>query len=572
MRLNRWLKFIRDLKLKEKLFLSYIIVSIIPITILGAYSYTQSKKFLREQAVQAIVNQVKNIGNKIVYETKKYDESIGFLVFDDRMQKIINNYYTSQFTLWDELTNYLDNFVSLIMLSYNNIDKITIYSKTGLPDYKYMINSYDEISNESWARETSESNTTNHYYNDGSLLFTKNIIDTNTNRELGIIVEELDPSKFFSECIEVRDGYHAIVIADSENNIVFSRNTLPDNIPNIPSTEFIDVDEEITKYSDSKYVIIKDEVFKSGWTLCYYVPSSMIAIHTDRIIVATMLIIVLCIIILFLVIYFFSNTIVEPIQHLNKTMKEVQESNLSTNISSSSKDEIGELTNSFAEMLNRINHLINEVYKSKITQKEIELRLLQVCINPHFLYNSLSIINWKAIEIDASEISVFTTTLSNFYRTTLNRGEEFTPFRNEFINARSYIDIQLVMHDYSFDIEYSIDENIYEYYTLNMTLQPIIENAIVHGIDKKRSGRGAIKIIALDKKDLIEIQIIDNGPGIDHSIIESSLVKQSKGYGLRNVEQRIKLFFGERYGIKISSEPDKETSVFIILPKYIPSK
>ena len=253
-------------------------------------------------------------------------------------------------------------------------------------------------------------------------------------------------------------------------------------------------------------------------------------------------------------------------------MKEVQESNLSTNISSSSKDEIGELTNSFAEMLNRINHLINEVYKSKITQKEIELRLLQVCINPHFLYNSLSIINWKAIEIDASEISVFTTTLSNFYRTTLNRGEEFTPFRNEFINARSYIDIQLVMHDYSFDIEYSIDENIYEYYTLNMTLQPIIENAIVHGIDKKRSGRGAIKIIALDKKDLIEIQIIDNGPGIDHSIIESSLVKQSKGYGLRYVEQRIKLFFGERYGIKISSEPDKETSVFIILPKYIPSK
>ena len=188
-----------------------------------------------------------------------------------------------------------------------------------------------------------------------------------------------------------------------------------------------------------------------------------------------------------------------------------------------------------------------------------------------FLYNSLSIINWKAIEIDASEISHIVTTLSNFYRTTLNRGEKFTSFRNEFINAMSYIDIQLIMHDYSFDVEYSIDENIYEYYTLNMTLQPIIENAIEHGIDKKRFGRGYIRIIALDKKDFIEIQIIDNGPGMDNSVIENSLIKQSKGYGLRSVDQRIKLFFGDRYGIKISSKCDEGTYVYIKLPKYIPN-
>jgi two-component system sensor histidine kinase YesM len=126
------------------------------------------------------------------------------------------------------------------------------------------------------------------------------------------------------------------------------------------------------------------------------------------------------------------------------------------------------------------------------------------------------------------------------------------------------------MHDYSFDVEYSIDENIYQYHTLNMTLQPIIENAIEHGIDKKRDGRGSIEIIALDEKDFIEIQVIDNGPGMDSSVIENSLIKQSKGYGLRSVDQRIKLFFNEQYGIKISSKPDEGTCVYIKLPKYTP--
>jgi two-component system sensor histidine kinase YesM len=569
MSLNKLLKFVKNLKFKEKLFLSYIIVIIIPITTLGIYSYTQSKEFLRQQAEQVLVNHVRNIENKVIDKTKKYNEITGYLVFDSRMQRIMNNYYTDRFTLLDELTNYLDTFISLIMLSYN-IDKITIYSKTGMPDYKYMINSYNEVSNESWARETSESNAINHYYKGNSLLFTRNITDTSTNRELGIIGVRLDPYKFFSECIEVRDGCYAITIIDAENNTVFLRNTLPNNIPNIPFAKFSYMDEGITKYSDSKYLIIKSKIFKPGWTLCYYVPSTMITINTGKIIVATVLIIVSCIIILLLIIYFFSNTFVKPIQYLNKKMKDVREGNLSVNISSSSKDEVGELTNSFAEMLNRINNLISEVYESKIAQKEIELRLLQVSINPHFLYNSLSIINWKAIEIDASEISHIVTTLSNFYRTTLNRGEKFTSFKNEFINAMSYIDIQLIMHDYSFDVEYSIDENIYEYYTLNMTLQPIIENAIEHGIDKKRFGRGHIRIIALDKKDFIEIQIIDNGPGMDNSVIENSLIKQSKGYGLRSVDQRIKLFFGDRYGIKISSKPDEGTYVYIKLPKYIP--
>ena len=217
-------------------------------------------------------------------------------------------------------------------------------------------------------------------------------------------------------------------ITDSENNVVFLRNTLPKNIPNIPLAKFSYMDEGITKYNDSKYLVIKSEIFKPGWTLllCSLNNGSYTYRKNNY---CYRLIIVSCIIILLLIIYFFSNTFVKPIQYLNKKMKDVREGNLSVNISSSSKDEVGELTNSFAEMLNRINNLINEVYESKIAQKEIELRLLQVCINPHFLYNSLSIINWKAIEIDASEISHIVTTLSNFYRTTLNRGEKFTSFK-----------------------------------------------------------------------------------------------------------------------------------------------
>jgi two-component system sensor histidine kinase YesM len=197
------------------------------------------------------------------------------------------------------------------------------------------------------------------------------------------------------------------------------------------------------------------------------------------------------------------------------------------------------------------------------------MKALQVQIKHYFLYNYLSLINWKAISIDAKDISHITTTLSKFYRTTLNNGKNIISIREVIENTKAYLEIQLIMHDYSFDMIFNIDDKLYEFDMIKLILQPIIENAIEHGIDLKRNGRGQISITGTQTDHHVEFIIEDNGIGMDEKLIEEVLVKQSKGYGLHNVHKRIKTFFGGDYGIFINSELGKGIEVRVLIPRYV---
>ena len=158
--------------------------------------------------------------------------------------------------------------------------------------------------------------------------------------------------------------------------------------------------------------------------------------------------------------------------------------------------------------------------------------------------------------------------LSRFYRTALNRGESLTSLKDELQNTQSFVEIQLVMHDYNFEVSYHIDDEIYQYDTVNLSIQPLVENAIVHGIDQKQEGGGKLTIRALINEDVIEIKVTDNGPGIDKKLLGDILIQQSKGYGLKNVNERIKLVFGKEYGIEVSSEIGQGTTMKMTIPKY----
>lgn len=217
----------------------------------------------------------------------------------------------------------------------------------------------------------------------------------------------------------------------------------------------------------------------------------------------------------------------------------------------------------------QINTLIKEVYEGRIKEKEYEMRALQAQINPHFLYNTLSLINWKAIEADAKDISKITLALSTFYRTSLNKGKNVMSLSDELRNMRSYLDIQLMMHDYEFDVEFDVDESIGQYQSLNLMLQPLIENAIAHGIDVKTDGRGKLTITGKEDGDLIVLTVADNGVGMSDEQAARILTEESKGYGVRNVNERIKLYYGEQYSLQIESKIGQGTKASIRIPKRI---
>ena len=236
-------------------------------------------------------------------------------------------------------------------------------------------------------------------------------------------------------------------------------------------------------------------------------------------------------------------------------------------VSSDSEDEVGILINSFRRMMDEINRLIDEVYVNKIALKEYELKALQAQINPHFLYNTLSMMNWMAIRSNQMDISKVTLALSTFYRTALSKGENMVTVENCIRNMEAYLEIQLTMHDNNFTVEWETDPEIKNEKMPKLLLQPVVENAIEHGIDEKEEGDKKISLSFKGVGDDVVITVRDNGMGMEQEKAETLVTYQAKGYGLKNVNDRIRLLYGEGYGIRIFSAPGEGTNVVMRFPK-----
>ena len=213
--------------------------------------------------------------------------------------------------------------------------------------------------------------------------------------------------------------------------------------------------------------------------------------------------ILICIFAAVLAYFITSGMVSSRIERLTHFMQEVQEGSMDMQMESDDRDEIGMLYRGFGSMMKRIRTLINEVYLSKITQKEAELKALQAQINPHFLYNTLSLINWKALAAGEEDISRMTLALSTFYRTALNRGRNVLQVETELSNTRAYLEIQSMLHDGDFDYEIEAQTEILQCESLNLILQPLVENAIHHGIEEKTDGRGKITVRGWGKKTIV---------------------------------------------------------------------
>ena len=321
------------------------------------------------------------------------------------------------------------------------------------------------------------------------------------------------------------------------------------------------------KQNTANYILLEKEIEQNGWHAACYLPKKGIISPMQPILLMVLLMWAGCVIFSAVVIMRFSGNMARRLEKLKKTMAEVDEGNLEVELVSTERDEIGDLTRGFNQMLSRIRQLIQEVYESRIRQKQYEMTALRAQINPHFLYNSLSLINWKALEIGSDDISKATLALSRYYRTSLNKGKNTMSIREEIDNVRSYLQIQEMFHNYSFTVKMDVAEDILDYRTLNLILQPLAENAIAHGIDRRRGSEpGVITISGRRDGDCVVLSVADNGVGMEQEKAQTILTEKSSGYGVRNVNSRIQLEYGEAYGLSIESEPGKGTKVTVRIP------
>lgn len=270
---------------------------------------------------------------------------------------------------------------------------------------------------------------------------------------------------------------------------------------------------------------------------------------------------------------FFTRSIVQPIGKLRKLMKRAEAGDLSVQFESANQDEIGQLGRSFNNMIIEIRNLIDLVYEEQKSKREAELKILQAQIKPHFLYNTLDTIQWMAQERKADDVVVMIMALTNLFRIGLSKGRESIPVSEEMEHIRSYLFIQKSRYENKLNYEIYVEPEVSQEMVFKLTLQPLVENAIYHGI-KARRGKGHIQIKVHKVDDKLCLRVSDNGAGIPSTqLMELQAVlsgmnagKESLGYGLFNVHERIRLVYGDNYGVRINSTIGEGTQVEVWYP------
>lgn len=259
-----------------------------------------------------------------------------------------------------------------------------------------------------------------------------------------------------------------------------------------------------------------------------------------------------------------------PIKVLQRQMDLVEGGDLQAYFSRETKDEIYYLGKSYNRMLDEINKLIGRIYEEQAQKRKLELQVLQGQIKPHFLYNTLDNVKWMAKRYEAEDISRTVTALSTFFRVFLSEGQEEISLEEEFRHTRSYLDIQQIRYGELLDYEMSLEEGIEGARVIKILVQPLVENAIYHGIKNKRR-KGRIEVSARSAGGGLEIAVRDDGAGMDPGTLASVRLAietgESEGhYGLRNIAERLRLAYGAEGRLSVASEEGRGTAVTIELP------
>ncbi|KWX74091.1 hypothetical protein AMQ84_21185 [Paenibacillus riograndensis] len=308
---------------------------------------------------------------------------------------------------------------------------------------------------------------------------------------------------------------------------------------------------------------------ETGWTILSFSPVKELNGELASFQRVMYIAISICMLISLMMALLLSENISAPIRKFIQSMSHAESGNFNIIIRYRRKDEFSYLFNRYNKLLQQIKALIDKLYVTELRKKEAELKTLQAQINPHFLYNTLDSINWIAINHDIPEISNMVTSLSDFFRYSLSKGRNIIPLRDELRQVDSYLQIQ--QFRFQDKLEYELEETdpqvLEECLVVKLSLQPLVENALIHGIQKRR-GKGRIRIRVKQSQDILCVSVFDDGVGADPERLNQLLTDKQPGnesYGIRNVHTRIQQFFGEAYGIRYYANTEDQRGLLAVV-------
>lgn len=325
-------------------------------------------------------------------------------------------------------------------------------------------------------------------------------------------------------------------------------------------------------FDGEKRIVSVKTVGYTGWKIVGVTPLDGMSLNNIKTKLLMVFIIAFVLFILSIINSYISTRITDPIKELEKAVNEIEQGNLEVEVRSAGSYEIQHLGTSIQSMARRIRKLMNDIVAEHESKRRSEFDTLQSQINPHFLYNTLDIIVWMIENEKQSEAVKVVTALARFFRISLSKGKSIIPVKDELEHVRNYLMIQHMRYKNKFTYDIEADEDVLELASLKLMLQPLVENAIYHGMEFM-DGDGEILVRAWRREDDLYMSVSDNGLGMTQEQVERlfrasdhTSSGRGSGIGVKNVNERIKLYFGTGYGLEILSEPDEGTTVTAHLP------
>lgn len=567
--------------IEKRLGYSFFFLSLIPIIIVGSLATTIAKHSIIEKSTNYIVQLVDAVEDNLQNELRSYEAILNDLMVDSLIQKT--------FHIYDESTNaekgYLSNKISDMLInkvsSYPyirdikmiNLDEKVIYQRGYLlNDDSHIKDIVGSIKKIGGAVQCF----IQPIYGENYIVLSKRINSVYTKKEVGYIIFVIkeDAVRSIYEELDLGEGAN-IYLVDQNHKILSSQYEEAKERFNekllAAYEEALSYKEPYFEYAEGleKYTIVGSRISKFRIDCIAMIPNIHFLKEINAMTGKVILLIMGCFFLSFILSKRISRSIIDPLKKLKEYIRTAMEEKFHSEFRDDSPDELGELGRNYIEINNEMHEMIKKIEKDEKERRELELNMLQAQINPHFLFNTLNSLRWISMMSGAESVSEGILALSDLLKNTIIQKDQYTTIKDELENVHNYMLIQTLRYGDSFKLHVQVEEELMEYKTLKFILQPIVENSIIHGIRQDDSLLNInIKLSAEDEHLLFEVS--DDGKGFD--ITQMARGNEGKdirlsGIGINNVIDRIRINYGEPYGVEIISQLDKGTQVKLRIPK-----
>lgn len=557
--------------IKRKIILLALFSALIPLLVIGPLTFIYFSKVIENK----VSTTIDNFLTIVDWNINAFASNVENLSNDIFLSNEIQSYLTYKKTdakLYRLETSSLENLNNITVVNNPYINSIYVGNENhgflkvnrGERNLKYDVyqavkksNIYSRLLHSQWQGEwLNGSNLDLVKDNNQSLLYGRNIRDLGTKEQNGIVLIDLDRS-YFENMFKNSNPPGDILILDGDK-ILFSSSK------RFSSTQVAEIIQGREKNGTSKKVINGTRYFfnvhtnkETNWDVVSMIPYENIVREVNQLRLVTISLLVIALIISLIFALFITRRITNQLSLLRMVTEKMEKREKIVGIDFNNVDELGEIGKQIVHLYNWNNDLTKRLYKSQIKEKEAELLALQSHINPHFLYNTLNTIFWMAEKAKEKQIAKIAINLSKIFKLTLNDGNHITSVKNEIEQVKSYLDIQNIRFDHKIHYSFTIEPEIMEESIIKLLLQPIVENAVYHGLEHQESGTIMIEGTKVEKGLLFIIR--DTGKGFDMNVVDIT----KNGYALKNINERLKIYYGKDYGLKIESEIGKGTTVYL---------